>query len=94
MKEFIKKYYKDLLLVVGYTGVAIAVYVVWFESMWHLWYVDFITAILILGLGALIGYFYMKSVVAEANKKVIKEEPKVEEATTEAEEVVEAKDGE
>ena len=92
MKDFIKKFYKDLLLVVGYTGVAIAVYVVWLESMWHLWYVDFITAFLILGLGALIGYFYMKSVIAEASKKTVKEEPKTEEATEETIEVAEVED--
>ena len=92
MKDFIKKFYKDLLLVVGYTGVAIAVYVVWFESMWHLWYVDFITAFLILGLGALIGYFYMKSVIAEASKETVKEEPKTEEVTEETQEVAEVED--
>jgi len=93
MKEFIKKYYKDLLLVVGYTGVAMAVYIVWFESMWHLWYVDLITAILILGLGALIGYFYLKSIINKDSKENVKEESQ-EETNKEAEEVIEAKDGE
>lgn len=92
MKEFIKKYYKDLLLVIAYTGVALAVYIVWFESMWHLWYVDLITAIVILGIGAVIGYFYMKSVINNDSNEVVKEEPK--EEISNEENQVEAKDGE
>ncbi len=92
MKEFIKKYYKDLLLVIAYTGVALAVYIVWFESLWHLWYVDLITAIVILGVGVVIGYFYMKSVINKDSNEVVKEELK--EEISNEENQVEAKDGE
>ena len=105
MPEFVKKYFKNLLLVVTYTVLMIVIYVVWFESLWHLWYVDFITGVLILAGGCFIGYQYMKGVVEEDNKKaqeakvedskpegVKVEEPKLDEAKAEIKE--ETKDGE
>ena len=75
MKDFIKKYYLNILLVLFYTGIAMTVYIVWFDSMWHLWYVDFITAIIIFAIGCVLGYFYIKSEM----KKNIKPEEKKEE---------------
>lgn len=72
MPEFIKKYFKNLLLVVTYTVLMILIYVIWFESLWHLWYVDFVTGILIFAGGCVIGYQYIKGVV-EADKKKIEE---------------------
>ena len=69
MENFVKKYFKHILMVAIYTILFLIIYIVWFESLWHLWYVDVITAIVILGLGITIGYFYLKGVVKETEEK-------------------------
>ena len=79
MKDFLKKYYLNLILVLIYTGLAMTVYIVWFESLWHLWYVDMITGFVILGLGGFLGYLYIKSEMKKDEPK--KEEIKKEEET-------------
>ncbi len=80
MMEFVKKYYKHLLLVLFYSVLALVIYIIWFNSLWHLWYVDVITAIVILGLSVFLGYDYMKGVIKEEKEK----EAKALEANTEA----------
>lgn len=109
MENFVKKYFKHILMVAIYTILFLIIYIVWFESLWHLWYVDVITAIVILGIGITIGYFYLKGVVKETEEKEkatqnteIKEETKevVETTTLDNKEVIEnssiedSKDGE
>ena len=82
MGEFIKKYFKHLVLVAVYTILMITIYVVWFESLWHLWYVDFITGVVILAGGIALGTQYIKSIVKETEAKEKKEnieEVKIEE---------------
>ena len=69
LENFVKKYFKHILMVAIYTILFLIIYIVWFESLWHLWYVDVITAIVILGLGITIGYFYLKGVVKETEEK-------------------------
>ena len=69
MMEFVKKYYKHLLLVLFYSVLALVIYIIWFNSLWHLWYVDVITAIVILGLSVFLGYDYMKGVIKEEKEK-------------------------
>ena len=69
------------------------IYVTWFESLWHLWFVDVIAALLILSGGIVIGYFYLKGIVKEENKDNNQSESKPLEDNKE--EVVEEKsDGE
>ena len=80
MMEFVKKYYNHLLLVLFYSVLALVIYIIWFNSLWHLWYVDVITAIVILGLSVFLGYDYMKGVIKEEKEK----EAKALEANTEA----------
>ncbi len=102
MMDFIKKYYKHLLLVVFYSVLALTIYIIWFNSLWHLWYVDVITALVILGISVFLGYDYMKGVIKEEMEKEAKAAEPVaenkEEATVEVvennETVEEAKDGE
>ena len=69
MKDFIKKYYKSLLLVLGYTVVAEVVYIILFESLWHKWYLDLIIAFAILVLAGVIGFFYIKDVMKNEPKE-------------------------
>lgn len=61
MFDLIKKYYLNILLVIIYTAIAMTVYIVWFDSLWHLWYIDFITGVIIFSIGCVLGYFYVKS---------------------------------
>lgn len=61
MIDFIKKYYLNILLVVFYTAIAMTVYIIWFDSMWHLWYVDLITGFVVFGFGCAFGYYYLKN---------------------------------
>ena len=74
MKEFIKKYYTILLLAIIYTTVAITVYIIWFNSMWHLWFVNVIAGILIFGLGVVITYLYIKAKIDKEKKEEAKDE--------------------
>lgn len=67
MKEFIKREYKNLILVFAYIVIANLAYIIWFQDLWGLWYIDLITAIVITALGVLLGYFYIKS---EEKKKL------------------------
>ena len=68
--DYIKNNNKNILLVLAYIIIACAVYVVWFNSMWHLWFVNMITIIVIISIGITIGYFYIKS---ENKAKIDKE---------------------
>lgn len=74
MKEIIKNNYKKLLLVLAYIVVACMVYGVWFNALWNLWYVTLITIILIVGIGILIGYFYIKPDIKKNENSIEKEQ--------------------
>lgn len=89
LKDLIKKQYKNLILISVYIISAALVYGIWFNSMWHLWYVNLITVVVIVAIGCVIGYFYLKLEIKnqdEANKKDITESV-VEEAEVTVEEV-------
>jgi len=75
MKELWKNEKKNILLVVAYTLVAMTVYCVWFHSLWHLWYVTLLTGLLIIIIGAVCGYFYVKSSIRAKAK--LEEENKI-----------------
>lgn len=66
MKNILKKYLNTFLLATAYTAIAIVIYVMWFDYLWHLWFVDLITALIITTIGVVITHFYIKS-------KIIKE---------------------
>ena len=79
MKDFLKRYYKELILIFFYIAIACAAYICWFDSLWHLWYVDLITGVVILAVGAIVGFIYIES-IERARKK---EEKVTEEANKE-----------
>lgn len=60
-KDLIKKQWKNLIIVFFYILFASLVYGIWFDSLWHKWYIDFITVLVIVIIGCVIGYFYIKS---------------------------------
>lgn len=72
IKDLIKKQWKNLTVVFFYILFASLVYGIWFDSLWHLWYIDFITVLVIVIIGCIIGYFYIKSELKhdDASKKV------------------------
>ncbi|MBO5711590.1 MAG: hypothetical protein J6R47_02025 [Acholeplasmatales bacterium] len=63
MKEIIKKYYKDILLVVGYTVAATVIYGALFNNIWHIWWVNLITVLVIVIIGVIFGIFYIKHLI-------------------------------
>lgn len=76
MKSFLRRYYKEVILIFFYIAIAVAAYICWFDSMWHLWYVDLITAVVIVVIGGTIGFLYIKGIEKDEEKK--KNEPKEE----------------
>ena len=58
--DYIKKNWKNLILVLVYIVIASLVYGLWFDSLWHLWFVNLIIIIVIVIIGLIIGYFYIK----------------------------------
>lgn len=74
MKEIFKKYYLNILLVLAYIIAGCVVYGVWFNAIWNLWYVTLITIILIIGIGSLIGYFYIKGLIKKNENSIEKQE--------------------
>ena len=83
LSKLIKNNLKNFLLVIAYIIISVAVYVVWFDSLWHLWYVDVITGVVIVALGIVIGYFYLKGEEDNKNKKIEAKEDKKEEVKEE-----------
>ena len=82
MKEMFKRQYKKALLALVYIIMALLVYNIWFDAMWHLWYVNVITSIVIVALGVVIGYFWIKA----EDEKTLKESQSKTEEKTEAQE--------
>ncbi len=98
MIDFVKKYYLNILLVVFYTAIAMTVYIIWFDSLWHLWYIDLITGVIIFAIGCVLGYFYVKSEVKKRTQaseaKTKKEEITTEKVEEKVEEIGDEKVGE
>lgn len=72
MKDFLKRYFKELILIFFYIAIAVAAYVCWFDSLWHLWYVDLVTSLAIVAIGITVGFIYISSL--EKEKKTKEEE--------------------
>ncbi|MDE5856112.1 MAG: hypothetical protein K2H06_03595, partial [Anaeroplasmataceae bacterium] len=64
-----------ICIAIVYTILASLVYGIWSYSAWHLWYVTLIIVIVIVGIGSVIGYFWIRS---EIKKNLPKEDPKEE----------------
>ncbi len=78
LKDLIKKQYKNLILIAAYIIAAALVYGIWFNSIWHLWYINLITVFVIVVVGCVIGYFYLKAEIkkqeqleAEKNEAIV-----------------------
>lgn len=67
--EVIKKEYKSILLVLGYILVAELVYVSLAIIFLHEWYFGLIAGLLVFIIGAVIGFFYVKSEYQKNNPK-------------------------
>ena len=85
MKSFLRRYYKEVILIFFYIAIAVAAYICWFDAMWHLWYVDLITALVIVVVGVTIGFLYIKGIEKDEEKKKV--EPKEENKEPEIEAV-------
>ena len=81
--NIIKKQYKDICLVLGYIFMAELVYVSLAVIFLHEWYFGLLAGILVFLIGAVIGFFYVKS---EYNNSIKKEEKAKEEAKIEIKE--------
>lgn len=69
MLDFIKKNYFNLCLILVYIVIACLVYGIWTYSAWHLWYVTLIVVLAICGLGAFIGFLWLKSLNKKEEEK-------------------------
>ena len=65
MKKLFTDHWKELSIVFVYIVVASLVYVVWFNSLWGLWYVNLITVLAIIAIGVVIGLFYIRGKIKE-----------------------------
>ncbi|MCR5231139.1 MAG: hypothetical protein K6B64_00660 [Acholeplasmatales bacterium] len=75
MKDYLKRYYKEVILVIFYIAIACAAYICWFETLWHLWYVDMITGLAIIFLGGTVGFLYIRSLEKARLEKEASEKP-------------------
>ncbi len=82
MKYFLKSYYKELILIFFYIAIACGAYICWFDSLWHLWYVDLVTGLAIASIGIVVGFIYISSLEKEKKAKTT-EETKVEDKVEE-----------
>ena len=69
MKMLLKNHWKELAIVFVYILVACLAYGVWFNSLWHKWYINLITIIVIIAIGVVIGFFYIKGMDKEKAKE-------------------------
>ena len=88
MRKLLVNHWKELLIIVSYIVVGCLAYGVWFNSLWHKWYINLITVVVIIAIGAVIGYFYILGMDREREqKKALEEESNlsnnVEESTKE-----------
>ncbi|RIA78118.1 hypothetical protein EI71_00430 [Anaeroplasma bactoclasticum] len=85
MKMLLKNHWKELAIVFVYILVACLAYGVWFNSLWHKWYINLITILVIIAIGVVIGFFYIKGMDKEKAKEEQKE-PSIEEPIVEIKE--------
>ena len=87
LKDLIKKQYKNLILIAAYIIAAALVYSIWFNSIWHLWYINLITVFVIVTAGCVIGYFYLKSEIKKQEQLEAEKTEVVDNNTVESTEV-------
>ncbi|MDE6047924.1 MAG: hypothetical protein K2F56_04775 [Anaeroplasmataceae bacterium] len=69
MLEHIKNNYVNICMAIVYTILASLVYGIWSYSAWHLWYVTLIIVIVIVGIGSVIGFFWIRSEIRKNQPK-------------------------
>lgn len=61
MLNFIKEQFYKLLLCFIYTLIATLIYGIWSYKLWSLWYVTLIIVLVVISVGVVISYFWIKS---------------------------------
>lgn len=61
MMDLLKKHKIKLLISLAYIIVALLVYVVWFQILWQLWFVDVLVGLAIVAIGVLICFLWIKA---------------------------------
>ncbi len=67
MKKIIKNQYKNILIVLGYIAVALAVYITMTISFKLAWWIILLISLAIIIVGAVIGYFFIKGEMKTQN---------------------------
>ena len=75
MKKLFVNHWKELAIVCAYIIVGCLVYGVWFNHLWHKWYINLITVFVIIAIGVVIGFFYIRGM----DKEKLEKENKIEE---------------
>ena len=68
MKEIVKNHYKRISLALCYTLAGILIYGYLFNQLFHLWYVTLVVILVIIALGSIGGYLYVKSEINQQKK--------------------------
>lgn len=77
MLEQIKENYVNICIALVYTILAMLVYGIWSYSAWHLWWATMLIVLVILGIGFVISFFWIKGEVKSKKEKVASKEEQV-----------------
>lgn len=77
MKKLFVNHWKELAIVCVYITVGSLAYGVWFNHLWHKWYINLITVIVIIAIGVVIGFFYIRGM----DKEKLEKKNKIEESS-------------
>ena len=74
MKDIIKSQYKNILIVIGYIAIALAVYITMTIAFKLAWWIILLISLAIIALGIVIGYFFIKGEMKATNNEPAKPE--------------------
>ena len=74
LKEIIKSQLNNILLVIGYIAVALAVYITLSISLGWPWWATTLISLAIIIAGVIIGYFFIKMEIKAKDKEEVKTE--------------------
>jgi hypothetical protein len=72
MKKLFVNHWKELAIVCVYITVGSLAYGVWFNHLWHKWYINLITVIVISQLEWLLAFSIFEELIRKSLKKKIK----------------------